>query len=63
MVLFDPARVIDSATFVEPRQAAAGIGTVICNGRVTWESGASTGARPGRVLARDPAVAILSPAA
>lgn len=62
LVLFDPARVIDSATFVDPRQAAAGIGTVICNGRVTWAEGASTGARPGRVLARDPASAILTPA-
>jgi N-acyl-D-amino-acid deacylase len=63
LVLFDPATVIDSATFVAPRQAAAGIVTVLCNGRVTWEAGASTGARPGRVLARDPAAAILVPAA
>ena len=63
VVMFDPTTVIDSATFVEPRQPAAGIGTVLCNGRVTWTAGASTGARPGRVLARDPAVAILTPAA
>ncbi|MFN6979735.1 MAG: amidohydrolase family protein, partial [Gemmobacter sp.] len=63
LVLFDPAAVIDTATFVEPAQAAAGIATVLCNGRITWDAGAQTGARPGRVLARDPSAAILTPAA
>lgn len=61
LVLFDPESVIDTATFEKPAQAARGIGLVLCNGRVTWQQGAHTGLRPGRVLARDPAVAITTP--
>ncbi len=63
LVVFDPTAIADSATFTSPRQNAAGIDTVMCNGRVTWTAGAHTGARPGRVLARDPAVAITTAAA
>lgn len=62
-VIFDPATVIDTASFTQPAQPAPGIDTVLCNGRISWQGGASTGARPGRVLARDPAAAILTPAA
>lgn len=58
LVVFDPATVKDTATFTHPAQPAAGIDLVMCNGRVTWQGGAHTGARPGRVLARDAEVAI-----
>jgi N-acyl-D-amino-acid deacylase len=63
LVVFDAARVIDAATFTAPAQASPGIELVMCNGRETWRSGAHTGARPGRVLARDEAVAITRAAA
>ncbi|MFK7965631.1 MAG: amidohydrolase family protein [Burkholderiaceae bacterium] len=50
VVLFDPAVIIDSATFEQPAQPAAGIETVLVNGRRVWDAGSATGARPGRVL-------------
>ncbi len=62
VVVFDPGAVLDTASFVAPALPGAGIEAVLCNGVVTWEGGVSTGARPGRVLARDPSIAILSPA-
>ena len=53
LVLFDPATVIDSATFDAPVQPAAGIHTVMVNGTPVWRGGHATGARPGRVLRRE----------
>lgn len=50
LVLFDPATVIDRATFEDPIQPAAGIEAVFVNGRAVWEAGAETGARPGRAI-------------
>lgn len=58
IVIFDPETVADRGTFIKPAVPAAGIDAVIVNGRVAWQDGAHTGARAGRVLARDPAVAI-----
>jgi N-acyl-D-amino-acid deacylase len=55
IVVLDPKRVIDRATFADPTLAGEGIDLVIVNGRAVWKNGASTGARPGRFLARDPA--------
>jgi len=52
LVVFDPATVIDRATFEAPMTPAAGIDTVIVNGRIVWRDGAVTGARPGRALRR-----------
>jgi N-acyl-D-amino-acid deacylase len=52
IVLFDPATVIDRATFEAPTTPAAGIDLVMVNGQVVWRDGASTGARPGRTLRR-----------
>ena len=52
LVLFDPATVIDRATFDDPATPADGIRLVMCNGRVTWRDGAPTGSRPGRVIRR-----------
>lgn len=63
IVIFDPSTIADRATFMKPAQLAAGIDAVIVNGRVVWAQGAHTGARPGRVLARDPSVAITTAAA
>jgi dihydroorotase/N-acyl-D-amino-acid deacylase len=50
LVVFDPDRVRDLATFDRPHQYAAGISHVITNGQVVFEGGAITPARPGVVL-------------
>ena len=60
LVLFDPSRVGDRATFENPHQYAEGIHTVIVNGQVIFENGSMTAARPGRVL-RGPASTIVRP--
>jgi N-acyl-D-amino-acid deacylase len=52
MVMFDADEVDEAATFAKPIQAARGIDTVIVNGAAVWKDGKPTGARPGRVLAR-----------
>jgi N-acyl-D-amino-acid deacylase len=50
LVIFDPATVIDRATFTDPFQYPVGIPTVIVNGRVVLDEGRHTGARPGVVI-------------
>ncbi|KDR33285.1 D-aminoacylase [Caballeronia zhejiangensis] len=52
LVVFDPERVIDSATFANPQQAADGIDAVWVNGVLTYREQAVTGARAGRFVAR-----------
>ena len=55
VTLFDPATIIDRATFEDPHQYPLGIAATIVNGVVVVEGGRHTGARPGRVLRRGPA--------
>ena len=50
--IFDPATIADRATYEDPHQYAAGIGTVIVNGVVVIDAGEHTGALPGQVLRR-----------
>ncbi|MEU5694446.1 D-aminoacylase [Actinosynnema sp. NPDC020468] len=50
LVLFDPETVADTATFDEPRQAAAGIPYVVVNGVPVIDGGTRTDALPGRSL-------------
>jgi N-acyl-D-amino-acid deacylase len=50
VVVFDPARVKDMATYTQPHQYAEGVSYVIVNGQIGFENGAMTPARPGRVL-------------
>jgi len=50
LVVFDPARVRDAATFEQPHQYAEGVAFVMVNGQIAVEQGAITAARPGRVL-------------
>ena len=50
LVLFDPATVIDNATFLEPFKLSSGIEKVWVSGDLVWSKGAATGARPGQVL-------------
>jgi N-acyl-D-amino-acid deacylase len=50
LTIFDPASVLDLATFERPMQPAAGIAGVFVNGNPVWRAGAATGNRPGRTL-------------
>lgn len=50
LVVFDPARIRDRATFAEPALLSEGIDYVIVNGVTVLEKGKLTGAKPGRVL-------------
>ncbi len=52
LVIFDPATVIDRATFEQPATPAAGIEAVYVNGKPVWRPSAPTGELPGRVLRR-----------
>ncbi len=52
ITVFDPATIIDRATFAAPTTPAAGIHLVLVNGRAVWREGAGTGNRPGRALRR-----------
>jgi N-acyl-D-aspartate/D-glutamate deacylase len=50
IVLFDPAKVNDAATYQEPHQLAEGMTHIIVNGVLVRDGGAFTGVLPGRVL-------------
>lgn len=54
VVVLDASTVADRATFTEPHQYAAGIETVIVNGRVAVKDGKPTGVKAGRVLRHAP---------
>lgn len=51
IVVFDPARYIDTATYAKPHQHAQGVVAVLVNGVVAAENGKPTGALAGRPLA------------
>ena len=50
ITVFDPAKVIDRATFESPNQYPIGIEYVLVNGRVSVDKGQHTGTLAGRVL-------------
>ncbi len=50
VVLFDPARIGDLATFDQPHQLAEGVIDVFVNGTLVLEDGKPTGAMPGRAV-------------
>jgi N-acyl-D-amino-acid deacylase len=52
LVLFDPATIIDRATFEQPRLRARGIYRVFVNGRPVWTGDSPDGHRPGLMLER-----------
>jgi N-acyl-D-aspartate/D-glutamate deacylase len=52
VVVFDPAAVLDTATFARPHAFPCGIDHVVVNGAVTVEGGEHTGARAGRPIRR-----------
>jgi N-acyl-D-amino-acid deacylase len=50
VVVFDPARIQDHATYAEPHRYATGVAHVFVNGTAVLRDGDHTGARPGRVV-------------
>jgi N-acyl-D-amino-acid deacylase len=50
VVVFDPERVADHASFEEPHQYATGVRHVFVNGEQVLRNGRHTGATPGRVI-------------
>jgi N-acyl-D-aspartate/D-glutamate deacylase len=50
VVVFDPARVRDTATYEKPKSYAEGVPYVLVNGVVVIDKGQHTGAKPGRAL-------------
>ncbi len=50
VVVFDPARIQDHATFDKPHQYATGVSDVLVNGRAVLRGGDHTGATPGRFV-------------
>ncbi len=50
IVVFDPAKVQDHATYVKPHQYATGVSQVVVNGVLALDNGEPTEARPGRFV-------------
>lgn len=50
LVVFDPAKIADRATYTNPHQRAAGIQCVLVNGKVEIEDGKLTGTLAGKPL-------------
>ena len=50
LVVFDPEKIADRASFAEPHQYALGVRDVLVNGVQVLKNGEHTGATPGRAL-------------
>lgn len=50
LILFDPAKIIDTATFAKPLSYAEGLDFVLVNGQVVIDGGQPTGALAGNVI-------------
>jgi dihydroorotase/N-acyl-D-amino-acid deacylase len=50
ITIFDPAKVIDQATFESPNQYPTGIEYVLVNGKISVDKGQRTSALAGRAL-------------
>jgi N-acyl-D-amino-acid deacylase len=50
LVLFDPERIRDVATYEDPKREPEGVHTVVVNGAIAYDRGRHTGARAGRLL-------------
>jgi N-acyl-D-amino-acid deacylase len=50
IVVFDPAKIRDHATFAEPHQYATGVRHVLVNGTLAIQDGKATEALPGKAL-------------
>jgi N-acyl-D-amino-acid deacylase len=52
LVVLDPDRIEDRATFADPHQLSIGVRDVVVNGVIALRDEEPTGARPGRRLRR-----------
>ncbi len=50
ITIFDPATIIDNATYAQPAQLSSGVKYVFVNGRLEYEGGKLTGVTAGRPL-------------
>ncbi|RIK83672.1 MAG: hypothetical protein DCC68_03480 [Planctomycetota bacterium] len=50
VVVFDPSKIADHATYDRPHQFATGVRDVLVNGKAVIRDGEHTGAKPGRVV-------------
>ncbi|HVW85880.1 MAG TPA: D-aminoacylase [Bryobacteraceae bacterium] len=50
VTVFDPATIIDNATYTKPHQYATGVKYVLVNGKAVVDQGNHTGARPGVIV-------------
>lgn len=50
VAVFDPATIIDNATYTQPHQYATGVRYVFVNGKIVIDGGNHNGARPGVIL-------------
>jgi N-acyl-D-amino-acid deacylase len=50
VVIFDPAGIVDHATYAAPHRFASGMRHVFVNGQAVLREGVATGARPGRFV-------------
>jgi N-acyl-D-amino-acid deacylase len=53
VLIFDPDRIIDHATYTSPHQLSTGMRDVWINGTRVLDDGLHTGATPGQIVARD----------
>ena len=52
VVIFDPLKVIDQATYEQPHQYPTGFSHVLVNGTLVVNGGKHTGARPGKIVTK-----------
>jgi len=52
IVIFDPERIADHATFDEPLQYSTGVKAVWVNGELVWKDDKETGVRSGQIVRR-----------
>jgi N-acyl-D-amino-acid deacylase len=50
ITIFDPATILDHATYTEPTQLSTGVDFTIVNGQVAYDHGHLTNATPGQIL-------------
>jgi len=50
VVVFDPNKVVERATFTQPHQFSEGMQYVVVNGKLVIDGGQHTGAHPGQIL-------------
>jgi formylmethanofuran dehydrogenase subunit A len=56
VTVFDPAAILDTATYTEPDQVSKGVEYVLVNGQLEWDRGKLTGATGGRALIHESGV-------